>query len=170
MSSNYSTMTSVINAKFKVENLDVLEEPKVMTIKVQGCLREASLTLYRFDPNKEVIFPFFGREKGLSRICDYVLLADYDDDLYVLLIELKHGKVEAKEQLNATECLISYIITSALRIKREIDRDKIHIRKIRISECRRQYTRKTKVGDLEYDENSYLDYPWDALHIRALLK
>ena len=63
MSSNYSTMTSVINAKFKVENLDVLEEPKVMTIKVKGCPRDASLTLYRFDPNKEEIFPFFGREK-----------------------------------------------------------------------------------------------------------
>lgn len=170
MSSNYSTMTSVINAKFKVENLDVLEEPKVMTVSVKGCPKSASLTLYRFDPNKEEIFPFFEKEIGLRSICDYVLLADYGDDLYILLMELKLGNSKAKEQLNATENLISYIIASALRIKREIDRDKIHIRKIRISERRRQYTRKTKVRDIEYDENSYLDYPWDALHIRALLK
>lgn len=170
MSDNYSTITSVINAKFKVENLDVLEEPKVMTIRVKGCPKDASLTLYRFDPDKEEIFPFFEKGIGLRSICDYVLLADYDDDLYVLLIELKLGKLNAKEQLNATENLISYIIASALRIKRVIDQNKIHIRKIRISERRNQYTRKTGIHDIEYDENSYVDYPWDVLHIRALLK
>lgn len=168
MSDNYSTITSVINAKFKVENLDVLEEPKVMTIRVKGCPKDASLTLYRFDPDKEEIFPFFEKGIGLRSICDYVLLADYD--LYVLLIELKLGKLNAKEQLNATENLISYIIASALRIKRVIDQNKIHIRKIRISERRNQYTRKTGIHDIEYDENSYVDYPWDVLHIRALLK
>ena len=142
-----------------------------MTIRVKGRPKDASLTLYRFDPNKEEIFPFFEKGIGLRSICDYVLLADYDDDLYVLLIELKLGKLNnAKEQLNATENLISYIITSALRIKRVIDRSKIHIRKIGISERRNQSTRETGIHDIEYDENRYVNYPWDVLHIRALLK
>lgn len=168
MSSNYSTMTSVINAKFKVKDLDVLEEPKVMTIKVNGRPRDASLTLYRFDPNKENIFPFFERDMELRSICDYVLLADYNEVLYVLLIELKKGKEPAERQLNATEELILYIISSALRVKQEIDRNKICIRKIRISE--RRHIRTTKIYDIEYDDNSYVDYPWGTLHIRALLK
>jgi len=168
MSSNYSTIINVINTKFKVDNLNVLIEPQVMSVVLTGHPKNTPLTLYRFDPNKENIFPFFEKGMELRIICDYILLADYNEVLYVLLIELKKGNEPAKKQLNATEEFMLYIIASALRIKKEIDRDKIYIRKIRISECRR--TRKTKIGNIEYDENNYIDYPWSELHIRALLK
>ena len=139
-----------------------------MTVKVEGIPKNALLTLYRFDPNNEDIFPFFERGMALRLICDYVLLVDYNDFLYVLLIELKRGSITAKKQLNATEELIRYVISSALRIKQEIDQDKIYIRKIRISE--RRHIRKTNSGDIEYDENNYIDYPWDSFHVRYMLK
>ncbi|MBO4331927.1 MAG: hypothetical protein J5875_02040 [Paludibacteraceae bacterium] len=56
--------------------------------------------------------------KDLNCFCDYVLLAQKDDKLYVFIIELKSGKTEgAVEQLRATELFMDYIKGTAERIK-----------------------------------------------------
>ena len=90
-------------------------------------------TLYRYDMNeeKERFLPFFNNTNedkgkavkyptlvGLRKFCDYILLAERKDKLFVVLIEMKSGDAEGAEvQLEATACFMEYVKKTAERIK-----------------------------------------------------
>lgn len=113
--------------------------------------------LYRFDPDKVDIFPFFkNRTTDLKKICDYILFVEQGKSLFILLIEMKLGNISSRKQLDASEMFINYILESANRVNHKIS--DYHIRKIRICEHKSKGKRNTKPKDLEYDQNYYLDY------------
>lgn len=127
--------------------------------------------LYRYDPNKSKIFPYFSDISGLKKICDYILFAEEGQHLSLLLIELKLGKESAKNQLIASECFAEFIIKSAKRVGIELT-ENISIKKIRVSEARaKNRNRTTKSGSLKYDENDIINYDYgDAFRIREVLE
>lgn len=174
MSNNYESLVSLIRDIHIVEDTTKLEEKGVMSIDISQFPRDSLYTLYKFDPEKYDLFPFFSQSKeasGLRDVCDYILLVDYAERLYILLFELKHSNKDnnkAKRQLNATACLIEYIIKSAERIQKAIDRNQIAIRKILIQEFTGKP--KTRIYDVEYDRDKYVCYQLSSIHVRALLK
>lgn len=168
MTETYTSLCEVIHNKYIVDST-FLEEPNVMKVQINGKPSSAECTLYRIDPNKEDPLPFFNRDiEGLKSMCDYIMLVDYQNKLYILLIELKRqGNSKAKKQLEATKVLFDYIIASAERVGKPIN-NCIHFRKIRIDE--KKPKQRTQMGDIEYDENGYINYPWHDFYLRALLK
>jgi hypothetical protein len=126
--------------------------------------------LYRYDPNKIKIFPYFADISGLKKICDYILFAEEGQHLSLLLIELKLGTEPARNQLIASECFVEFIIKSAKRVGIELT-ENISIKKIRVSEERaKKRNRQTKHGSLKYDENDIINYDYgDAFRIKEVL-
>lgn len=69
--------------------------------------------------------PFFNKNHkdkggldGLRQFCDYILLMEKNNKLYVFLIELKSGNPkDAGKQLDAAEIFMDYIRRTAERIK-----------------------------------------------------
>lgn len=174
MSNNYESLVSLIRDTHIVEDTTKLEEKGVMSIDIFKFPKDSVYTLYKFDPTKYDLFPFFSKSdkvSGLRDVCDYILFVDYAERLYILLFELKHSNNyndKAKRQLNATECLIEYIIKSAERIQKTIDRSQIAIRKILIQEFTGKP--KTRIYDVEYDHDQYVCYQLSSIHVHSLLK
>jgi hypothetical protein len=115
--------------------------------------------LYRYDPDKVNLFPFFATTSGLRKICDYFLFATEGSHLHILLIELKFGTESATNQLIASECLADFILKSAERIGIHLT-EHIHIKKVRVSEKRANIKRKTKPSSIQYDVNKILNYDY----------
>jgi len=71
-------------------------------------------------PHNDRLFPLFRKEEeGLSRICDYILFYQPDDEraksVYVLLCELKSGKKSGTlKQIENGKLLAEYIVTMAV--------------------------------------------------------
>lgn len=169
--SNYEILNKIIHSKFLADNQSTLleskgKEKKPMQMNISCRKSSEKYRLYRFDPDDENIFPFFSREKGLQKICDYIILADKAGELFILLLELKRGKSSSKKQLEASKCFMQYIINTAKRIDESIDDKVINIRTIRI--CETSILRKTTNMDLNY-KNEHLDYTWNKFVISALL-
>lgn len=113
--------------------------------------RKIIYTLYRYDQKeqKELFFPFFNNThdgehdkaelptlESLLQFCDYILLAEKNGTLYVLLIEMKSGSNgDAVVQLDASATFMDYVKNTALRIAKlndykNFDPDSIIVRKI----------------------------------------
>lgn len=125
--------------------------------------------LYKFDPNKKNLFPYFSNKSNLNKICDYILFATEGSDFYILLIELKLGTASATNQLIASECFVNFLLNSAKRVGIKLT-EKIHIRKIRVSEQRsKMRNRTTKHKSLEFDENDIINYDYlETFRIKAI--
>jgi hypothetical protein len=122
------------------------------------CHRDINYVLYRFDPTKIKLFPYFSSESGLHKICDYFLFAEEGQHLYLLLIELKKGTESAQKQLLASHCFADFIIASARRIGFPLT-DNIVIHKIRVSEERaKKRNKNTKPKQLTADVNGIINY------------
>jgi hypothetical protein len=135
----------------------ILREKGVMERNIIGH-RGIDYLLYRYDPDKINLFPYFAQTSGLRKICDYFLFALEGQHLHILLIELKLGTESALQQLIASEYLVKFILDSAKRIGLELT-EYIYIKKVRISEERaKQRNRKTKPSSIEYDVNKILNY------------
>lgn len=119
--------------------------------------------LYRFDPDEREIFPFFsnseGKSGGLRKICDYILFAEEQEHLYIILIELKLGTASATKQLIASECFVSFIENTARRLDYQLTPN-VYKLKVRICEerSRRGSKGSTKPKDLKPDVNGILNY------------
>jgi hypothetical protein len=48
--------------------------------------------IYRFDSDKEILFPYLKPIYPLRRVCDYIIFADDGTDKFVFLIEMKKGQ------------------------------------------------------------------------------
>ncbi len=165
----------ILDAKFLALDQASLVETKgkgmQLNIKSSSTLEYC---LYRFDPDIDAIFPFFNKThdapKGLGKICDFILFVEENTTFFILLIEMKVGNATTKKQLDASECFIEYIIKSAERVGHRLE--KAIVRKIGINERPKSRKRPTKMQDLAYDPNNFLDYDLATTDfiIRAVLK
>jgi hypothetical protein len=132
--------------------------------------RDLNYILFRFDPDKVNLFPYFNQLSGLKKICDYVMFVEEGSNLYILVIELKLGRESASRQLEASKCFIDFIMCSGKRIGMELA-DWYKIGRIRISEERsKKRNRHTKVRPLHLDENGIINYDHsDCFRIKEVL-
>lgn len=151
--SEYELYTRILAPRLKPEAQNVLienTERKVHKAEIVSD-RRMSYTLYRYDQTEQgdLFFPFFNNshdgEHGraecptpeeLLKFCDYILLAERNDVLYVLLVELKSGaNGDAYKQLDASETFMEYVRHTANRIAASngypnFDARKVKMRKI----------------------------------------
>ncbi len=140
----------------KGSDAKILREEGVMERNIIGH-PGVNYLLYRYDPDKVTLFPYFAKTSGLRRVCDYFLFATEGQHLHILLIELKLGTESATNQLIASECLAKFILNSAKRVGIELT-EHIYIKKVRVSEERaKKRNRKTKPEPIEY-VNDILNY------------
>lgn len=131
----YELYTRILNPCFKVGCQTILKEEKQPKHKVSITSRGVdAYTLYRFDEEARDFLPFFSANlDGLRRFCDYVLLANIQAKLYVVLIELKSGQATgAGEQLEASTTFMDYIQASAERVKGKVDFQAFDKRNIKV--------------------------------------
>ncbi len=63
------------------------------------------------------LFPFFNRGEALvTSFCDYIIFTENNQQLFVLLIELKKGKDNVTKQLNAGKCFAEFVISTVNRV------------------------------------------------------
>lgn len=148
--SEYDQLCRILDTKFQatnqywmIESKGIIHKPQKVEIDVKG-RSNISWTLYRFDLEEKEFLPFFNRTnespEGLRKFCDYILLAEVSNKPYVMLIEMKRGAAEeAEKQLNASECFVEYLYSSAERLHKDFrdesfNRDNIVLRKIKLKE------------------------------------
>lgn len=144
-----------------VEPADSLHEEQRVEIKcdVRDVL-DKKLYCFNSTEIKEGLFPFFNNKKSapkdLNRFCDYILLVQHVNGLFVFFLEMKRGTTDgADEQINASCTFFDFILESAERIKEKNDYAefdssliKDRYRKIIIKE-ERSNKRRTKRNDVE---------------------
>ena len=164
--SEYDQLCNILDKRFQAPNQYVMIEAKGTTYKPQkveidGTGRtNLTWTLYRFDVEEEEFLAFFNRTdeapKGLRKFCDYVLLVGVGSKSYILLIELKRkSSGDAEKQLNASECFIKYLYSSAERLQRDFDgsefnRKNIILWKIKLKGCKSN--KLTTKGEVPVDK------------------
>ncbi len=124
-------------------------------------------SLYRFE-NPETLFPYFDRISGLGKMCDYVLFAEWENQEWCLLIELKKGNADAHDQLEAGEAFMRFVVGAAERIGKSVRCNEVQFRKIRIGEnTNAKGEQKSKTPAYT---NGYLNLLTNDLHLRYLLR
>lgn len=162
--SKLDIINTILNSKYK-DNSGVVKEDGVMNKPIQS--RKASrYILYRFC-EKTYNADHFADVKGLKKMCDYFMFVEYDNILYVFIIELKRTRVlSATEQLNAGECFVEYIINTANRIGKTIDISKCRIRKVRVKETSKRHIKPQVI----FDQNGYFgDYCFGKFDIGLMI-
>lgn len=151
--SEYELYTRILAPRLKPEVQNVLIEKTKKKIHKASVIpdKKTNYALYRYDQKEQgdLFFPFFNNThdgekekaacptpKDLLKFCDYILLAERSDVLYVLLIELKSGdNGDAYKQLDASETFMEYVKYTAIRISesndyQNFDSQNIKVRKI----------------------------------------
>lgn len=114
--------------------------------------------IFRYDPDKVDIFPYFNQISGLKKICDYFMFVEEGQNFYAILIELKLGIDSAKKQLEASDEFIKFLIKSSERVGLP-NLTNFNIIKVRLSEERsKKRNRTTKQKKLQMDENRIINY------------
>lgn len=144
-----------------VEPADSLHEEQRVEIKCDTRdVLDKKLYCFNSTEKKESLFPFFNNRdaapKDLNRFCDYILLIQHVNGLFVFFLEMKRGTKEgAGDQINASCTFFDFILESAERIKVkngyvEFDSSRIkeRYRKIILKE-ERSNKRMTKKKDIE---------------------
>ena len=171
--SEYDQLCNILDKGFQASNQNLMIEAKGTTYKPQKVVIDGtgrtnlSWTLYRFDLDDKEFLQFFNRTdeapEGLRKFCDYVLLVEAGGKSYVLLIEMKRGSLgDAEKQLNASECFIKYLYSSAERLQKDYDsymfnRKSITLRKIKLKKCKSN-KRTTKGGPSIDKSQEFITY------------
>lgn len=141
----YELYNRILSSKFLAPNPGQLIEEKCDGKQTANiCARGVdAYKLYRYDEEIKDFLLFFNKpEKGctvhdtpksLRSFCDYILLAEIEGKLYVILIEMKSGSTQkAENQLKASALFMEYIKLSAERISKENDYNQIDIKSIQL--------------------------------------
>lgn len=111
--------------------------------------------IYRFDPTRTTLFPYFTDIKHMKKMCDYIVFIENDEELFVLLIELKKGSAaDAKKQLEMSEGFVEFVLNRACQAGVVIEKNH-QIRKIAITDS---FTAKKETmfyRDFHYDVSKY---------------
>lgn len=167
----------ILNSKFlqkgddamtMIEPADLLHEEQRVDIK-NDTKSIIDMKLYCFntsDKNVKHLFPFFNQShikptapESLNCFCDYILLVQHINGLFVFFLEMKRGDVDgADKQIEASCTFFDFILKSAERIKgdngfSEFDVNKIKYRKLIIREdhCNKRITKDKDVENLDLD-------------------
>lgn len=133
--------------------------------------RSIEHAIYRFDPDREILFPYLKPIYPIRRVCDYVIFADDGLDKFVFLLEMKRGRGTPGEQAAISESFVEFIL------KRMDFRDgtsmasSVTYRKIGIKDTYAPQRLKTGgYASLSYDQDGYVllhkDYP---IRLRVLM-
>lgn len=187
----YDFYIRILAPHLRCKNQDILVEKKNnrshTTTIIPGSIAHA---LYRYDMDEEkrLFMPFFNkthnREQnqgaiatptGLLRFCDYIILANKKDKLFVILVEMKSGgNADAVKQLEATERFMEYIRLSAERIKDEngcenFSYRNFHVKKVILKPSIASKPGTNKVKSFPIDWNEDLIYlPSNTLPLMQL--
>lgn len=144
-------------------------EHAVQRVNIVNSVRAISrMSLFRFDVKKtgKDFLPFLANSNTapleLRSFCDYVLLVECRDNLYILLIELKRGDhLGYRKQIDGANCFMDYIISSAMRIRsvngfNDFDRHNIHYRRVLLKKCKSE-KEETHNVDLPFSKNDYIE-------------
>lgn len=111
------------------------------------------------------LFPFFAQNKGVQRICDYILFTEKGNRFYALMFELKRGKDNTRKQLEASKCLVNYIISTVIRVKKVPIEPQL--RCISISEFKR-IKKGTREKPVQY-ENGFTEFKGNTFRLKSYL-
>ncbi|MBR3577679.1 MAG: hypothetical protein IKN98_02755 [Bacteroidales bacterium] len=166
----------ILNEKFLQKGADALTmvEPADDNHKEQRvCIKSSSkaissMKLYCFNTKNtdaSNLFSFFNQQwkvepkapEGLNSFCDYILLVQHIDGLYVFFLEMKRGVTSrADKQIDASCTFFDFILKSAERIKEdngfsEFDARQIKYRKLIIKEdcCNKRITKDKDVENFD---------------------
>lgn len=165
-------VNNVLDSYFKTETLTRLEEVQA-GMRVELVNDGQRFICFTFDKNllrrdyPKGVFPFFNRgEAGVTKICDYIIFTEQAGILYVLLIELKKGSENVKEQLNAGKCFTDFVISTINRVYQQ--KISPEIRLISIRERKIRPKQKQKV--IEYDKSNFHTFCSSKFRIKSYLK
>ena len=173
--SEYELYTHILAPRLRSENQNVLTEQTgkgQQKAEIISC-KNASYTVYRYDQGeqRELFFPFFNNThngekgkaeyptpEGLLRFCDYILLAERRNVLYVLLIELKSGtNGDAVKQLDATATFMEYVRNTAVRIAGENGCYDFNVGNVRVRKIVLKPTKKRPLTNIAKSRKERLD-------------
>lgn len=121
------------------------------------------------DPKAKGLFPFFQKNKGVHAMCDYMLFCWYNHKLFILLVELKHGKDNTREQLKAGICFAQFIVNTLNRVEKKINITP-EIRQITIRNKHIIKKRTTRINDVEYDRDNFCTFEGGKFYLKEFLK
>ena len=106
----------VLNPDFFDTTNELVEESAGMRIQIikSGC----KSLLFKLDKQlgrefRGGIFPFFNSgNQNVCKVCDYILFAEKNNQIFVLIIELKRGRNATLPQLKAGECFVDFIAST----------------------------------------------------------
>ena len=186
----YELYTRVLSPDLLSSNQSILIETKAKHAAriIDDCVEGYALYRYDMDEQKERFMPFFnkyhrdGQRKvpdGLLKFCDYILLTSKDERLYVILVEMKSGKLdEARKQLDASQTFMDYVRESAKRVSKEngydgFDIDNIHVKKVILkpTPVSRPGTNKakSKCSKISWDDE-YINMPSNIFPLNKLCR
>lgn len=150
-----------------------LEEKKVAKMSIPIDSRSVTYLSYTFDVDDNEnypkgMFPFFQNIKGAKSICDYVIFASYNSDLYVLLIELKKGKISTSNQLMAGENFARFIVKTCNRVFGSQIEPKVRKITVRDKNIIRKGT--TKMQEVVYDRENSTIFEGSTFYLKQYLK
>lgn len=170
--SKISLIDNVLNPYFKYNDSVLKEENDNVSMSVDLIKNNCRTIIFELDKKlgkeyKGGIFPFFnsGNSK-VCKVCDYIIFAEYKNELYALIIELKKSVRGTLPQIKAGECFVDYVISTVNRINNT--NHTIIKRRITIQEFKRK--RKTKEKDIEYNSENHHFFDQDKMRIVAFLK
>jgi len=167
--SNLALIDNVLNSDFK-SKYNTLEETSA-NMSIDCVTDNCQSFIYNFDIQLDKtfsggFFPFFSNTKGVKKRCDYIIFSELNGQLFALIIELKAGQQGAMPQLNAGECFVDYVIDTVNRVnKTSLTIEK---RKISIREFERK--KKTKLKEIEYDQDNHHFFEQNKFRIVSYLK
>ena len=133
--------------------------------------------LYRFDrKTDDSLFPvpYFrlkdeeGNRTGMAKTCDYVLFAEFGDENYIVLIELKKGKEDPTPQLTQMRYFVEFIQKRAHYAGIEIDNAKV--RMVGITDGVAKERTKMSRNAISYENDFAQLYDGDYVWLKDLLK
>lgn len=158
-----SLLDSLLVSSFKNGKKELKEEQENMLIPIDD--REVVFSSYTFD--KDNIFPFLNKIKGVHSMCDYILFCQSNNQLYILLIELKHGKDGVMNQINAGKHFSNFIISTLNRVNKLNIEPQIRSISIR----NKNITKKGRTNcEVKYDENNFCTFGGNTFVIKEFLK
>lgn len=179
MSKTIETLTKIFDDRFIETSHETISEPKEdMSREInKGGIADEDILICRLDQegNTKVgePFPYLKGDsvhpglRGMKRISDYAMFVEKEDEIFVLLFELKKGKDSPQEQLDVTAPLIDFIFNRA-KILKHLDVE-YKVRKIGITDEIGKRSTADR-GEVEYDENNYTKlYKHNRIYLRKLL-
>lgn len=117
---NLSLIDTILSSNFKVANKVLEEKPQKMKVTFETRSGVQCLC-YKYDDNligyRGGLFPFFSTNmEGIHSIVDYIIFAEYQSKIIVLMFELKKGKAETWPQFKAAEKFVDFIFETAKRL------------------------------------------------------